>query len=1050
MGIVDEDVVAVRDTTDIVAVITKYTQLRRSGQRWVGLCPFHAEKTPSFSVNQELGLYRCWGCQVRGDAITFVREVEHLDFVAAVELLAGWSGITLRYSDKNEGESRKRRARLVAAVEQAVEWYHQRLLSSPDAAVARKYLRERGLSGEEVRAFRIGWAPEGWDGLVKALRLPDDIVRDTGLGYLNRNDRQTDAFRGRILFPIFDANGDAVGFGGRVMPGGEGPKYKNTPETVLYQKSKLLYALNWSKARIVNDDRAIVCEGYTDVIGFARAGLPAAVATCGTALTEEHVRLLRRYARKLVLAFDADSAGQAAAERFYQWEKDHDLEVTVADLPAGVDPADLAGSDPERLAASVESAVPFLKFRVERVLSGADLTTAEGRARAAEATIEVIREHPSELVRDQYVMEVAGRTRVSPEQLREMLRRPAPPPQERPDGRRGAPVEALDARPVRPWVLDERDGPELEVLRHVIHDWPAMEPWVRYEELFLSELHAAAFRILMAHPTVQEAIEAADPGVADLIGRLATEEVQAEPFDAVVRLLTERARREVAELTARVASAADPTSLLQEQQWLSMVMDRLRDTDLRGRGRGGVGSLRRTPGRGRGMTEATPTLTPSGGSDEELQRLVRRGKATGTLTMDDVVLALRTVELTADVIEQVRTRLIEEGITLDESVPDDDDVDDGHPAGSPGSPPESVEAELHEARDAAHAAGDFEQDGPELGGVRPARSAAARRRALRAASSPDRGGGTSDPVRMYLKEIGRVPLLIGAEEVEYSRRVEAGGLAATRLADLAASGQLAGLTFEERRALQRSVRRGEDAREVLIEANLRLVVSIAKRYVGRGMHFLDLIQEGNLGLMRAVEKFDYTKGFKFSTYATWWIRQAITRAIADQARTIRIPVHMVESINKVHRIQRQMMQELEREPTVEELAEAVGLTEDRVREIQRISLDLLSLDAPVGEEDDSNLSDFIEDHAAEAPAEAAARRMLNRAVIDALDELNDREKAVVRLRFGLDDGQARTLEEVGKEFGVTRERIRQIESKTLAKLRHPHRSQKLRDYLDGE
>jgi DNA primase len=574
MGIVDDDIVAVREATDIVAVITKYTQLRRSGQRWVGLCPFHAEKTPSFNVNQELGLYRCWGCQVRGDVITFVREVEHLDFVGAVELLAGWAGITLRYSDKGEGESRKRRARLVQAMEQAVDWYHERLLSAPDAALARKYLRERGLTGEEVRAFRIGWAPDEWRALVQALKLPDDVVRDTGLGYLNRNGRQTDAFRGRILFPIFDANGDAVGFGGRVMPGGEGPKYKNTPETVLYQKSKLLYGLNWSKARIVNDDRAIVCEGYTDVIGFARAGLPAAVATCGTALTTDHVKLLRRYARKLVLAFDADSAGQAAAERFYQWEREHDLEVTVADLPDGIDPADLAGSDPDRLAASVEGAKPFLAFRGDRVLAGADLTTAEGRARAAEAAVDVVREHPSDLVRDQYVMEVAGRTRVTPEQLREMLRQPARPRPSADDDRR----PAVEGRVVRPRAAEERDGPELEVLRHVVHEWEAVEPWVQYEEVFRNDLHAATFRILMAHPTVQEAIEAADPGVADLIGRLATEELQTEAPDAVVRLLTEWARQEVAELTLK-ATGDEAVALLEQVTWLKLVAERLQEPD---------------------------------------------------------------------------------------------------------------------------------------------------------------------------------------------------------------------------------------------------------------------------------------------------------------------------------------------------------------------------------------------------------------------------------------------------------------------------------------
>ena len=296
------------------------------------------------------------------------------------------------------------------------------------------------------------------------------------------------------------------------------------------------------------------------------------------------------------------------------------------------------------------------------------------------------------------------------------------------------------------------------------------------------------------------------------------------------------------------------------------------------------------------------------------------------------------------------------------------------------------------------------------------------------------GLSLDDPVRMYLKEIGRVPLLSMEDERTLAMAIEAGELEAQK--NGSASNEIIEVGFEAKRRLT--------------EANLRLVVSIAKKYVGRGMLFLDLIQEGNLGLMRAVEKFDYTKGFKFSTYATWWIRQAITRAIADQARTIRIPVHMVETINKVLRVQRQMLQELGREPTVEELGTKVGLTPARVREIQRLALEPVSLETPVGEEDESHLGDFIEDQQAVAPAEAAARALLNEAVGEALEELTDRERKIVRLRFGLEDGQARTLEEVGKEFGVTRERIRQIESKTLAKLRHPIRSLRLRDYLDEE
>ncbi len=340
-------------------------------------------------------------------------------------------------------------------------------------------------------------------------------------------------------------------------------------------------------------------------------------------------------------------------------------------------------------------------------------------------------------------------------------------------------------------------------------------------------------------------------------------------------------------------------------------------------------------------------------------------------------------------------------------------------------------------------------DDPDEVAARRARSRPARPARSTAAGSA--AASTADPVRVYLKEIGRVHLLTGPEEVAMAKRIEAGTQASVRLADHEAAGTIADLEFADRRRLERLARDGEAAKQELIQANLRLVVSIAKRYNGRGMALLDLIQEGNLGLMRAVEKFDYTKGFKFSTYATWWIRQAITRAIADQARTIRIPVHMVESINRVHRVQRQMLQELEREPTMEELAVRVDMTPVRVREILRISQDPLSLDSPVGETDDSNLSDFIEDQQAEAPEEEAARQMLNDAVKEALGELNEREQQVVRLRFGLDgEGTPHTLEEVGKQFGVTRERIRQIESKTLAKLRHPHRSQKLRDYLEGD
>jgi RNA polymerase primary sigma factor len=368
---------------------------------------------------------------------------------------------------------------------------------------------------------------------------------------------------------------------------------------------------------------------------------------------------------------------------------------------------------------------------------------------------------------------------------------------------------------------------------------------------------------------------------------------------------------------------------------------------------------------------------------EEVQALLARGRTSGSLTLDEIDAALVAAEL----------------------------------------PTEALDGVLQAVAAAGIAVVDNEDDEPE-----PQEVAA---------------GPTSDPVRLYLREIGRVPLLTAADEVDLSKAIEAGLFAAEKLA---APGQLPEALVRDLQAVQVA---GVLAKRRLVEANLRLVVSIAKRYVGRGMAFLDLIQEGNLGLIRAVEKFDYTKGFKFSTYATWWIRQAITRAIADQARTIRIPVHMVETINKVIRLQRQLLQELGREATPEEIGAALDLPPEKVVEIQKLAQEPVSLDTPVGEADDSHFGDFIEDADAVAPSEAADFLMLKEQLEVAMRDLSERERQVIVLRFGLADGRPRTLEEVGQEFGVTRERIRQIESKTLLKLRQPNRAAKLRDYLSG-
>jgi DNA primase len=515
MGILDEDVARVREVTDLVALASEHIGLKRVGRRFVGLCPFHSEKTPSFSINPELGVFHCFGCEKSGDAITFIREVEHLDFPEAVERLAARAGITLRYDDATFSQERKRKQRLHDAVGAAIEFYTQLLLRGDEAGHARGYLRSRGYDGDVVRQFSLGFAPNGYDALSRDLQnqkfARQDIV-DAGLAFVNRTQKLQDQFRGRLMFPIWDARGEPVGFGGRTLDG-YGPKYKNSPETPIYQKSRLLYGLHWAKGEIVARGEVVICEGYTDVMAFVLAGVPTAVATCGTALADDHFLTLKNLARKVTLAYDADAAGQAAAERCYQWEQRFEVQFQVADLPPGRDPADVGRDDPEALVAAVTRATPFLEFRIDRLLAASDVSTLEGRARAAEQAAVLVAEHPNDLVRDQYVMKLAGQLEIDPDRLRETVARvharPHVPTRPR------APAAATRARQ----PVDRR---ELDALR-----WAVLAPELMSGRLdlrlFADPVARSAFDALTRWPW-HECLEQAPPEAVALLQRLAVED----------------------------------------------------------------------------------------------------------------------------------------------------------------------------------------------------------------------------------------------------------------------------------------------------------------------------------------------------------------------------------------------------------------------------------------------------------------------------------------------------------------------------------------------
>lgn len=548
MAISTDDIERLRSSVSIVDVVAQHVQLRRVGKNWVGLCPFHAERSGSFNVSEEMGRYYCFGCSKSGDVFTFVQEHDHVDFVGAVESLAARAGIQLTYTSTGQTKERAQRKRLVEAMDTAVEWYHQRLLDDPAARPARDYLRSRGLAGDVARQFKLGWAPDDWDALAKGAGIASDLLRTTGLAFLNRRDRMQDALRARVLFPIFSDTGEAVAVGGRVLPGSADPaKYKNSPETPIYSKSKTLYGLNWAKADIAAADQVVVCEGYTDVIGFHRVGVKRAVATCGTAFTEDHVRLLKRYASRVVLAFDADAAGQGAAERFYAWEQQYQVQVSVARLPGGADPGQLAEQDPDALAAAVDDAAPFLAFRLGRAMGGRPARTPEDRARLAERAMEVVNEHPDVNVRKLYAGQIASEVGLPVGDLvrvaEQRTRRPT-----------------VEVAPVR--RLATRENAEFVAISVLVQDWESIAEWL-VEELFADEAHRRAFLALgAAEGDLAAAIEDADPEAREVLERAAVADLEVDATVEARNLIGAAVRREL----RQSPSSGDPDAMRDEAE----------------------------------------------------------------------------------------------------------------------------------------------------------------------------------------------------------------------------------------------------------------------------------------------------------------------------------------------------------------------------------------------------------------------------------------------------------------------------------------------------
>ena len=501
-----DDIERVRDATDLVDLVSEVTKVKRSGRSVMAVCPFHQEKTASMSVDPARGLYHCFGCGRSGDIFRFVQETQTLDFSDAVELLARRSGITL-HRDPEAAKRRDRRQVLVDATSSAVDFFHSRLKTAPDAANARKYLRGRGYEGDVVERFQIGYSPMPGDALVGHLRdagVPEDVMVTAGLAIRARTGRVFDRFRGRIMFPIYDVRGDAVGFGARLLDG-DGPKYLNSPETPIYHKAQLLYGLNWAKSEVVRGGAAVVVEGYTDVIALHLAGMPIAVATCGTALGEEHLDLLRRFTEKVVLMFDADEAGVGASLRGFERSVPGDLDLRVAALPQGRDPADVVSAgDVDSIPKAIEASAPLLQFRIERELERFRLDEPEARGRAVRAVASIVARHPDSVTRHEYAVFVARRTGVDMDIVAGAIEAAVPHAETGP-GSPGRPSAALSGS----------EKAELEVLRLLLANDPGVHG-VDLGGVFSRPDHVAAYELLA--PTLAAMEPGEPPDLGSLIG----------------------------------------------------------------------------------------------------------------------------------------------------------------------------------------------------------------------------------------------------------------------------------------------------------------------------------------------------------------------------------------------------------------------------------------------------------------------------------------------------------------------------------------------------